>query len=556
MSLDEPACIWQSASATLNALAAWRHPRGPRAPFNELPMPPLFRRLLLLFHALRYGARLIWLAAPPDHKLHWMIRLVGRVHASGHSGESLHGVLPALGPLASRFAQTLAERPELATGTLHDAIDAIDHLETPLSPEASAEALTRAFGKPLPMLFASIDLIPVRSGFAEQTHYARLATPMNGHHGVIIKLVRAAQVQQIGDEAALLRWVARWLEKLSGTARRLKLRTLAQTFTDDVLRRFDLRAEAANLSQTGHHFDGDARILVPDVIWDLCTQHTLTMQQIDTLPANDLPGLHARHVKLAPLAAHIVEVVTEQAFEHGFFHATLDARRVRVSVEPDTLGRLVLAEFSIMSTLSTSEREFFVHGATALFEQDYGRLAQLHRDAGHVPHDTRTEVLEAELRTRAEAHFAAEPEDRSAGALFHHLLHAVHPFDGAVPGRLATAQRSFQQAERLARALHPGVDTWTIARGVMAGIAQRDLDHRGWFKRISRELPHLAHMLPRVPQLAVRYLQHEHDAARTPRQHTQLLQDIGREYRRTRVLLWACAVCGGLLGVGAALLKW
>jgi ubiquinone biosynthesis protein len=280
------------------------------------------------------------------------------------------------------------------------------------------------------------------------------------------------------------------------------------------------------------------------------------MQRIDTLPANDLPALHAHHVKLAPLAAHIVEVITEQAFEHGFFHATLDARRVRVSIEPDTLGRLVLAEFSIMSTLSTQEREFFVHGASALFEQNYSRLAELHRDAGHVPHDTRTEVLEAELRTRAEAHFAAEPTDRSAGALFHHLLHAVNPLDGAVPGRLATAQRAFQQAEMLARALQPGVDTWNIARTVLAGIARRDVDHHGWLKRISRELPHLAHMLPRVPQLAVRYLQHEHDAARTPRAHARLLQDIGREYRRTRTLLWACAVCGGVLGAGAVLLVW
>jgi ubiquinone biosynthesis protein len=209
-----------------------------------------------------------------------------------------------------------------------------------------------------------------------------------------------------------------------------------------------------------------------------------------------------------------------------------------------------------MSSLSTDEREFFVHGATALFDQDYGRLAEMHRDAGHVPHDTRAEVLEAELRTRAEAHFAAEPEDRSAGSLLHHLLHAVHPFEGAVPGRLATAQRSFHQAEMLARALHPGVDTWSITRGVLADIARRDVDHRGWIKRIGRELPHLAHMLPRVPQLAVRYLQHEHDRARTPQQNAQLMAEIGREYRRTRVLLWACAVCGGVLGAGTVLLMW
>ncbi|MGF6771460.1 ubiquinone biosynthesis protein [Paraburkholderia sp. GAS199] len=517
-------------------------------------MPPLFRRLLLLFHALRYGARLIWLAAPADHKLHWMIQLVGRVHASERSRDSLHGVLPALGPLAGRFAQVLVERPELASGTLHDAIDAIDHLETPLPPNEAAIALAHAFNRPLATLFSAVDLVAVRGGFAEQTHFARLLSPVNGHDEVAIKLVRVDLLQQIGDELALLRWVARWLEKLSASARRLQLRALAQSFSDDIQRRFDLRAEAANLSQTGHHFDGDKRIVVPDVIWDLCTNYTLTMQRINTLPANDLPGLHAHRVKLAPLAAHIVEVVTEQAFEHGFFHATLDARRVRVSIEPDTLGRLVLAEFSIMSSLSTGEREFFVHGATALFDQDYGRLAELHRDAGHVPHDTRAEMLEAELRTRAEAHFAAEPEDRSAGSLFHHLLHAVHPFDGAVPARLATAQRSFHQAEMLARALHPGVDTWNIARGVLSGIAQRDVDHRGWIKRIARELPHLAHMLPRVPQLAVRYLQHEHDRARTPRQNAQLMLDVRREYRRTRALLWACAVCGGLLGAGTALL--
>ncbi|MEM5453243.1 AarF/UbiB family protein [Paraburkholderia phytofirmans] len=519
-------------------------------------MPPLFRRLLLLFHALRYGARLIWLAAPADHKLHWMIEMVGRLHTAERSGKSLSDVLPALGPLAGRFAETLVERPELATGTLHDAIDAIDHMEAPLPPHESEQALARAFGKPLATLFSAVDLVPVRGGFAEQTHLARLLAPVNGHYEVAIKLVRADQLQQIGDELALLRWVARWLEKFSGTARRLQLRTLAQTFTDDILRRFDLRAEAANLSQTGHHFDGDKRIVVPDVIWDLCNPYTLTMQRVSTLPASDLPGLHAHHIKLAPLAAHIVEVVTEQAFEHGFFHATLDARRVRVSIEPDTLGRLVLAEFSIMSSLSTDEREFFVHGATALFDQDYGRLAEMHRDAGHVPHDTRAEVLEAELRTRAEAHFAAEPEDRSAGSLLHHLLHAVHPFEGAVPGRLATAQRSFHQAEMLARALHPGVDTWSITRGVLADIARRDVDHRGWIKRIGRELPHLAHMLPRVPQLAVRYLQHEHDRARTPQQNAQLMAEIGREYRRTRVLLWACAVCGGVLGAGTVLLMW
>ncbi|RFU44856.1 AarF/ABC1/UbiB kinase family protein [Paraburkholderia sp. DHOC27] len=517
-------------------------------------MPPLFRRTLLLFHALRFGARLIWLAAPREHKLHWAVTLIARVHASEGGRQSLHSMLPALGPLASNFMQTLAERPELATGTVHEAFEAVGRMTAPLPPQEVEAAFAKALGRPPVGLFTRLDLVPARNGFAEQTHLARLAEPINGHRDISIKLVRAAQLQQIGDELALLRWVARWLEKISGSARRLHVRALTQTFSDDVLRRFDLRAEAANLSQTGHHFEEDKRLVVPDVIWELCTAQTLAVQHVETVAATDLGGLLEHHIKLARLATHIVEVVTEQAFEHGFFHAAFDAEHVRVSIEPESNGRIVLAEFAAMSSLSSHEREFFVHGATALFDQDYGRLATLHHEAGHVDASTRTEVLEAELRRRSEAHFAAEPEDRSAGDLFHHLLHAVLPFDGSVSPRLATAQRSFVQAEALARALHPGVDTWNVARSVLGGIAQRDLDHRGWLKRIGQELPHLAHMLPRVPQLAVRYLQHQHDTHGS-REHAQLLQDIGREYRRTRVLLWACAVFGGLLGAGVVLLS-
>jgi ubiquinone biosynthesis protein len=523
-----------------------------RATPNDLPMPPLFRRLLLLFYALRYGARLVWLAAPAHHKLHWAVSLLQRIHeADAHTG--LQRALPQLGLLAGAFVDALERRPELATGTMHDALDALEHLTEPLPPAQTEHALSAALGRPLATVFASIDLVPVSSGFAEQIHLGQLIEPAGAPRRVAIKLLRRTQLQQIGDEAALLRGVARWLEKLSGAARRLQVRARAESFTDDLLRRFDLRAQAANQSQVAHHFDDDTRVVIPSVIWELTTDTTLVTQHFESLAVTDLVGLSAHHVRLAPLAAHIVEIATQQAFEHGFFNAALDARHVRVSIEPDTLGRLVLERFAVMSNLSTQEREFFVHGATALFEQDYGRLAALHADAGHLPQTTRTERLEAELRTRAEAHFAGASHERSAGALFHHLLHSVQPFGGDVPARLVAAQRSFAQAEALANTLHPALDTWHIARTVLANLARRDADHRGWIKHLAQELPHLAHLMPRVPQLAVRYLQHRH-AEHSPQQQAQLLRELAREYRRTRRLLWACAVCGCLLGIGYVVL--
>jgi ubiquinone biosynthesis protein len=502
---------------------------------------------------LRYGFRLIWLAAPAHHRLHWFLSLATRMRDDERLAARLHSSLPRLAPLAGAFAQTLATRPQLAASTLHDAVNALEHFEAPLTPEALDAELRAAFGEPTSTRLSWIDPQPLSNGWCEQTHLARLAQPVNGHAFVTIRVLRSAQAMEVDDDAALLCAVARWLERLSGAARRLQLRTLADTLRDDLQRRFDLRLQAANLSQSGHHFDDDPRIVVPEVIWDLCTARTLTVEHIDTVRVTDLPGLAAHHINPTRVAAHLIEVVAHQAFEHGFFHAALDARQVSVSVEPTTAGRLVLAGAAVMSSLSSPEREFFVHGATALFDQDYGRLAAMHHVAGHVPAHTRPEQIEAELRMRSEAHFATAPDERSAGALLHQLLHAVQPFGGQVSPQLAAAQRTFGDAEALARAIHPSIDAWGIARHTLEEIARRELGHHGWLRRLSEELPHLAQIAPRVPRLLVHALQKQIATGSPQTTHTQaaLIDALRSEQRRTRALLIACALCGGLVGAGA-----
>jgi len=525
-------------------------------------MRSTFRQLKLLFCALRYGVRLIWLAAPEHHKLHWFVSLAARMRDDERLAANLHGALPRLAPLALAFGQTLAERPEvaahIATTTLHDSINALEHFEDPLAPDALAGALHAALGKPPQTLFSWIDPTPSHHDWCEETHVARLALPVGGHQMVTLRVLRTDLIEEVDDDAALLCGVARWLERMSGAARELRLHELALALREDLQRRFDLRAQAANLSQASHQLAKNPRVVVPDVIWDLCTPHTLAVQHIDTVNITDAAGLAEHRINATRVAVHLVEVVTQQAFEHGFFHAALDARHVAVSVEPPTLGRLVLAGSTLMTSLSPPEREFFVHGATALFRQDYGTLAGLHHAAGHVGADARTEQIEAELRTRSEAHFASDVDTRSAGALFHHLLHAVQPFGGEVSPRLAAAQRAFTQAEDLARTIHPGVDAWGIAERTLAGIAQRDLDHRGWLRRLSQELPHLAQISPRVPQLVFHFLQH-HAAVPGVRgtvagsPHADLVGALHSEQRRTRALLIACALCGAVLGAAAIL---
>ncbi|MGN6233604.1 MAG: ABC1 kinase family protein [Trinickia sp.] len=523
-------------------------------------MRTTLRRLLLLFCALRYGAKLLWAAAPHKNKLRWFVHLASRLHASPGAQASLHRALPQLGPLLAAFTEHASAHPDSLARSVHDVFALLARaraaLTEPLPPEKVIPALAKAMGRAPESAFASIERVPAESGIAEQVHNARLRMRERteredgGYVDSVVKLLRVEEVQRIGDDLAVLAWVARLLERFVPAARELGLHTMAQSLGAEIQRHFDLRAEAANLSQTSRHFGDDERVVVPDVVWELSTDHALVVERIDSAAITDLETLRLRGIDLEALAERIVEVVVEQAFAHGFFHAALDAERLRVSVEPATLGRLVFGEGKTMATLTEPEREFFIHGAGALFAQDYGRLAAMHREAGHVEPDTRDEMLGAELRTRAEPHFAAPNEQRSPAALLAHLLTAIEPFGGAVSPALTLAHQALERAESLALHLAPGVDTWRVVEGTLKALAREDLSHRGWVKRLSRELPHLAG-LPRLPTLVVQRLQQLHDGGRERHQSAAWLAELRQEERLTRRLLWACAVGGVLLGAGA-----
>ncbi|RDU96310.1 ABC1 kinase family protein [Trinickia dinghuensis] len=523
-------------------------------------MRTTFRRLILLFCALRYGAKLLWAAAPHKDRVRWFMHLASSVHASASARGSLHRALPQLGPLLSAFTEQALTQPDTFARSVHDVFSLLAAAETeltkPLPPSEVVPALAKAMGRAPDSVFASIELVPLESRVAEQIHAARLRAresserPDGGYVDTIVKLLRAKEVQRIGDDIAVLGWVARVLERFLPAAREIGVHAMAQSLGAEVQRRFDLRTEAANLSQTSRHFQDDARVVVPEVVWELSTDHVLVTERIESAPMTDLEMLRLRGIDLEALAERIVEVVVEQAFAHGFFHAALDAEHLRVSIEQKTLGRLVFGDGKVMATLTEPERAFFVHGASALFEQDYARLAAMHREAGHVEPGTRDEVLSAELRTRAEPHFAAPSGQRSPAALLAHLLGAVEPFDGGVSPALTLAHEAIERAESLALALAPGFDTWQVVKGTLKALAREDIGHRGWIKRLSRELPHLAAM-PRLPTLVAQRLQHMYDGTHERHEAAVWLAELRHEQRRTRRLLWACAVGGALLGAGA-----
>jgi ubiquinone biosynthesis protein len=88
---------------------------------------------------------------------------------------------------------------------------------------------------------------------------------------VAVKVLRPGMLEVIDDDLALLHTLARWVERLSSDGRRLKPREVVAEFDIYLHDELDLVREAANATQLRRNMQGLDLVLIPEMVWDLCT---------------------------------------------------------------------------------------------------------------------------------------------------------------------------------------------------------------------------------------------------------------------------------------------
>src|SRR5690606_16920993 len=68
-------------------------------------------------------------------------------------------------------------------------------------------------------------------------------------------------------------------------------------------------------------FADDPRVSVPELVWERATRRVLTLQDVTAIKINDVDALRAAGIDPAEVAAEFANVMFDQLFVHGFFHA-------------------------------------------------------------------------------------------------------------------------------------------------------------------------------------------------------------------------------------------
>jgi len=466
-------------------------------------------------------------------------------------GARLRMALQDLGPVFVKFGQVLSTRRDLLPPHIADELALLQDQVQPF-PGTQAQAIIEAELKaPVAEIFTAFDTQPLASASIAQVHAATL---MDGSE-VVVKVVRPGIRRRINHDIALLESLAALGQKYHPEGQRIRPVDIVNEFKTFIFDELNMQREAANASLLRRYHEDSKELYIPRIRWTWCSERILTMERVYGISIRDKQALLDHGIDLKALAARCIRVFYVQVFRDNLFHADMHPGNLFVATDTPHDPQLIALDFGIVASLPARDLYYIGENFTAMFEQQYRRVAELHIEAGWVPADTRVDEMEASVRTVCEANFTRPLSEVSFGQLLLQLFQVARRFKLTIQPQLIMLQKTLLNIEGLARDLYPQLDMWAIAKPELARIIEVRRGPSATLRQLRRRLPRLLETTPEMPELIHQTMRNlargeirieQHDPA------TAELPELLRRQRRSSVL---AVLAASLLLIGTLLLQ-
>ena len=507
-------------------------------------MTRIYRGVFILWIVLRFGLDELLLSG---FKQAWLrpatrVLTLGR-NLSAPRGQRLRQALEHLGPIFVKLGQVLSTRRDLLPSDIADELAKLQDQVPPFPSDVAVASIERAFGRPVDQIFSQFDRTPVASASIAQVHFGKLKNAQGVEREVAVKVLRPGMLKVINKDLELMHTMARWLDRLSSDGKRLKPREVVAEFDKYLHDELDLVREASNATQLRRNMEGLNLVLIPEMIWEYCSQEVIVMERMHGLPISQVDALRQAGVDIPKLARDGVTIFFTQVFRDGFFHADMHPGNIQVSVAPATFGQYVSLDFGIVGTLTEFDKEYLAQNFTAFFRRDYKRVAELHIESGWVPAQTRVDELESAIRAVCEPYFDRPLKEISLGMVLMRLFQTSRRFQVEIQPQLVLLQKTLLNIEGLGRQLDPDLDLWSTAKPFLEKWMLEQVGPQRLWHQLKTEAPRFAKMLPQLPRLVYAYLQRDSDAERK-----QLLAMLQAQRKSNQTLHTILLLILGFLG--------
>jgi ubiquinone biosynthesis protein len=435
---------------------------------------------------------------PPMAKLPVALaKMVGR-KTTGSSLAALPGAISRLGPSYVKLGQFLATRPDVVGPSVVKSLERLQDRTEPFPRDIAIQQIEAAFGRKIETLFLSIGE-PVAAASIAQVHKARVRD-RDGERDVAVKVRRPGIERLLARDFADMLAAAKFVDKHFPESRRLKPAGVVETLARAVKMETDFRIEAAAASEFAENVERETDFRVPGIDWDRTAAEVLTLEWIEGTKLSDVEALAQKGYDLPKLGATVIQSFLRHAMRDGFFHADMHQGNLFIDRE----ARLVAVDFGIMGRLGLKERRFLAEILYGFITRDYMRVAEVHFEAGYVPHVHRVEDFAQAIRAIGEPIHSRKADEISMASLLTLLFEITGLFDMKTRTELVLLQKTMVVVEGVARTLDPRLDMWSTAEPVVRAWIEENLGPLGKLQDAGVAVGTLAKFAGNLPQTLLR----------------------------------------------------
>lgn len=410
-----------------------------------------------------------------------------------NSWERIRLALESLGPTFVKLGQILSNRPDLLPRELTVELEKLQDAAAPAQGEWLFELLEKELGGPWEDYFQEFEVMPLACASIAQVHRARL----RDGSPVAVKIQRPDIEKTIATDLEILMYLARLAEKHFHEMDVLDPVGIVEEFEKAINKELNFRLEAANMARFRQIFRGDNRFQVPRLFPDLCSEKMLTMELIKGVKVSQVEKIRAGGWDPVRIARQGAQIMLEQIFEHGFFHA--DPHPGNILVMDNHV--LCFLDFGMVGHLSEKSRVQLGAVLHGIVRRDANRITRsLLMLSGNRYRGGQREKMEKKVAELVDLHFYAPGGKVKVADFLNDLMDLFVAHRLKMPSDFYLLLKTLIITEGTARKLNPDFTLVDAMRPYARRMIRHYLNPKGLAKNVYGTVSEMGLMLRDFPE--------------------------------------------------------
>lgn len=390
--------------------------------------------------------------------------------------ERIRMAFEELGPTFIKMGQILSTRPDLIPVTFAEELSKLQDSVPPFPFEQVKELIETELDTGLGDIFLSIEESPLAAASIAQVHRARL----NSGRDVVVKVRRPGIERTVSIDLEILLHLAGLAERHIPELSFYRPTRIVEEFARVIEREMDFSVEARYMERFARQFAGNDAIHVPVFFAEYSTTRVLTMEYIEGVKASNIEKLDATGYDRKLIASRGAELVLDQIFKFGLFHA--DPHPGNIFILPGNI--ICYVDFGMMGIVDQRSREDFVDILTGYVSRDEMKTAQAVLKVVEWEEEPDRRALERDLSEFMEMHLYRTLKELRVGDVLQEFLNIISKHRLLIPADLYLMIKTLTEMEGLGLRLDPDFDMVQKARPYIRQIKMQKFSPR----RIASEI--------------------------------------------------------------------